>query len=181
MMEYIKNIGIIFLIFSLNSCLAQNKLKNISDYDILLINQLIEEDSLFLQIDTFMRNADESIGSNVLGSPNNYDLAVYNLISNKKYDINVSHGLFMFLQPSSHPFYYLYLKNKDGTINILDYDGESEIDSLTNELSNYFKRNEIKSKETKLKYLFGVVKFLNSKYTYPVSIKCLPNDWECEN
>lgn len=178
-----KNIFGIVLVFMLGSCSAQNGL---SKQDSIkanngLMKQLIQVDNSLKEVDSFLRKQDGVISYNVLNEPDNYGVFILNLISNIKYDFSTNHGLFVIGQPSADADYYLYFKNIDQTVNIMDYDDDNEVESLTKELQEHFKRNNIKDKETKLKYLFGVVKFLNSKYTYPVSINCLPNSWECDD
>lgn len=170
----------IAFIFVATSCSAQTEVYFKYGNHNGFMKQLIQIDSNFVEIDSFLRVEKEIVYFNISGDTDDYDISVYNLLSNKEYDINVSCGLFMFLQASSHPEYFLYLKNLDGTIKILDYDGNNEVDNLTSELLLHFKRNRIENKEAKLKYFFGVIKFLNSKYTYPVPVECLPSGWECK-
>ncbi len=175
-MKILNKINVFICFITFISCSAQSELK---DNNKTLIKQFIEVDKNFVKIDVFLQK-ETNVMFNVLGDSTNYGVFVMNLLTNKEADIDVSHGVFVFGQPSSEPNYYLYLKNVDGTIEILNYKGDTEVDSLMSSFSHHFKRNKIESKEIKLKYLFGLVKFLNGQYTYPISINCLPYDWECE-
>lgn len=165
-------IGILFLLqfkfsFSQEECIRTY-----------LMSDLYEKDSSFFSvIDSFLIN---ETGILVEEGEFSYETVIYNLINQKNIDLQSETGLYYIGRPSSHPYFALFLKNKDGTVEFIKRNDLQEITLLFQRLNEFFSKNEIRNNDIRLKYYFLIVKYFNQISDYPISSDCLNYSWTCK-
>lgn len=161
-----KNTIYLYLLFSIIFCnclIAQNEKQGSTNK----VNILGKDDSTYFFLNNYL------INNNYIEKENN-TIYLYNLLSWKEYDIADSCGIYFFGIEYQEPLFLLFFQHRDKSYSILK---KITLPIILNELTVFFKKNDLQDKRIQLFYALSLLKFFDTSNNYLLEERYLPRDW----